>query len=231
MKTESFLLSRRAILLGGAALTLTACSGIIGPQSPPAQIYLLKPSLGPVQRPNVLWQLAVGEPTCDDSLDSQRIAIYRGQTMDYYADAQWTDEAPKVIQTVLVEAFEKSGRISGVARDTDGIHADYLLQMELRDFEARYDNGDAAPTIAVNIVARLLKLPARELVATMTSNHLVPASANSIPAAVAAFNQATSAALEEIVEWTLRAPAAGNEDHINADTQPKPVPHRRRRHY
>jgi cholesterol transport system auxiliary component len=227
MKTQTLSFSRRGLLLGGAALTLSACSGIIGPSGPPAQLYLLNPSFGPVDGPTVSWQLAIEQPTSDDSIDRQRIAIYRGDTMDYYADAQWTDEAPKVIQNLLVQAFEKSGHISAVARDSDGLHADYLLQSELRDFEARYDSPDGAPTITVTIVARLLKAPGREVIATLNSSHQARASENKIPAAVAAFNQATAQALEEIVGWALRAPGV-NEDHINANGPAAPVHHHRR---
>jgi cholesterol transport system auxiliary component len=173
-----------------------------------------------------------GWPTAIDSLNRQRIAIYRGDIMDYYADAEWTDQAPALVQALIVQAFEKSGHISAVARDSDGLHADYLLQSELRDFEARYDTPDGAPTIVVTVVARLLKAPGREVIATLNSSHQARASENKIPAAVEAFNQATAQALEEIVGWALRAPGSANEDHINADAQTAPPHHRRhRRHY
>lgn len=225
MKNQTFSFSRRGLLLGGVALTLSACSGIIGPDGPPAQIYVLQPTLGPVNGPTVTWDLAVEQPTCDDSLARQRIAIYRGDTMDYYADAEWTDEAPKLVQSLLVQAFEKSGHISGVARDSDGLHTDYMLQLELRDFGARYDAPDGAPTAVVTIVARMLKAPGREVIAALNSSHQARASENKIPAAVAAFNQATGEAMEEIVAWALRAPGGMSEDHIGADTQPAPVHH------
>jgi cholesterol transport system auxiliary component len=231
MKTEILSLSRRGLLLGGAALTLAACGGIIGPTNPPAQIYLLQPNFGPVYGPAVSWQLAVEQPTTIDSLNRQRIALYRGDTMDYYADAEWTDQAPALLQTLTVQAFEKSGRIGGVARDSDGLHADYLLQLELRDFEARYDTPDGAPTVVVTIVARMLKAPGREVIAMLNSSHEARASENKIPAAVAAFNQATKQTLEEIVGWALRAPGGVSEDHINADAPAGPVHHRRRRHH
>lgn len=224
-------LSRRGLLLGGVALTVAGCGSIIGPNGPPAQIYLLNPTLGPVEGPDVNWQLAVSEPTCDDSINSLRIALHRGSMMDYYADAQWTDEAPKVVQTLLVVAFEQSGHISAVARESDGLHADYLLQMEMRDFEARYDGASGAPTAVVTIVARLLKSPGREVIATRNASHQAPASVNSVPAVVDAFNQATGAVLTEIVGWALRAPGGVNEDHINANAPASPVHHRRRRHH
>jgi cholesterol transport system auxiliary component len=227
MKNQTLSLSRRGILLGGAALVLAGCGSLIGPSSPPAQIYLLEPALGPVDAPTVSWQLAVGVPTCNSSLDSQRIAIYRGAIMDYYADAQWPDEAPDLVQSLLVEAFEKSGHISAVARNSDGLRSDYLLQLELRDFEARYDVPDVAPTVVVSMVARMLKSPGHEVVGLLNVSHQARASENKIPAAIDAFNQATAATLEEIVAWALHVPGGANEDRIGADA---PSVHRRPKH-
>jgi len=73
--------------------------------------------------------------------------------MDYYANSQWTDRVPLLLQSLLVEAFEKSGRIAAVGRETAGIRADYVLETEIRDFEAYYAVPDAAPNVRANITA------------------------------------------------------------------------------
>src|SRR5436305_2765007 len=106
--------TRRGILLGGVALTLSGCGGnLIGPPSPAPQIYVLHPEFaGVTDAPSVGWQLVVAAPVAPASLDVERIALERApNVMDYYANAQWADRLPLVIQTLLVEAFEKSGKI------------------------------------------------------------------------------------------------------------------------
>ena len=108
----------------------------------------------------------------------------------------------------MVEAFEKSGRIHAVARDSGGVRGDYMLTSELRHFEALYDQGDGAPQINVNIVVKLLSLPRRDVVATHDTVQRVRATANSVPAVVQAFNEATGAALTDVVNWTLSANGA-----------------------
>jgi cholesterol transport system auxiliary component len=106
--------TRRGILLGSAALTLSGCGSLIGPPSPAPQIYVLHPEFGAVaDAPAVGWQLVVGTPVAADSLDRERIALERApNVMDYYANAQWPDRLALVVQTLLVEAFEKSGKIT-----------------------------------------------------------------------------------------------------------------------
>jgi cholesterol transport system auxiliary component len=210
-----------------AALLLAAC-GAIGP-GPSPQLYVLKPQLGALaDAPQVNWQLAIATPEAEDSLDTHRIALMQGPvTMDYYANAAWTDRAPLVVQGLLLEALEKSGKISGVSRDTGGLNADYMLQTDLKDFSAHYDVADGIPTVTVHITARLLTKD-RNIAASLDSSHTAQASANSVPAVAIAFDEALGASLEEIAGWALRAPqlAAGP---VSATPEPPEERHHRHR--
>jgi len=200
--------SRRSILLAGAAsFALAGCTNMIGP-GPAPQLYVLRPKLDPIADvPEAGWQLGVSLPDAAQSLDTERIALeLTSQTMDYYANSAWQDRAPVIVQRALLEGFEKSGKIKAVARDTEGIRADYLLQSDLRSFEARYDVPDTAPTVVVDISAKLVRPQSREIAATLQSRHTATAGTNSVPAVVAAFDEALGQAVEEIVAWALNAP-------------------------
>ncbi len=140
--------------------------------------------------------------------------------MDYYANAAWNDRAPVMVQSLLLEAFEASGRIGAVGREDSGLRTDYLLQSELRDFEAQYDVPDAAPRIVVKLLLRLVKIPERNVVGTTLISREAQASANSLPAVADAFSEATGAAVKEAVDWTLAVPAPAEP--------PAPPAHRRR---
>ena len=224
-----------AVLVAMASLVLASCGGLnIGP--PPAgQLYVLRPATTPpADAPVAQWQLAVALPDAPESLDTDRIALIRTQSvMDYYANSTWMDHTTQLVQSLLVEAFEKSGKINAVARETEGLRSDYILQTDIRDFEAQYDVQDGIPRVIVRISARLVNIPQRNVVSIITVTHEATASANSVPAVVAAFNTATGAALNEIVGWALRAPALpqANVDQIGADKADQPVSHRRRRHH
>lgn len=196
---------RHVVLAGAAMLALAGCGSLLGPSGPPLQLYRLRPAFPPMGGPSVSWQLAVARPSAPQSLETERIALMRGAMMDYYADAQWNDSAPRLVQSLLVEAFEKSGRILAVAAESGGMHGDYTLECEIRDFDAQYASDNGVPVIVVEIEARLLG-PHGTVVASLDAKQAQPASANSVASVVAAFDQATAATLAQIVTWTLSAP-------------------------
>ena len=67
-------------------------------------------------------------------LNTNRIALAHSQiTLDYYAGATWTDSAPQLVQTLLIESFENTGRIVAVGRKSVGLKPDYVLKLELRE--------------------------------------------------------------------------------------------------
>jgi len=200
-------IDRRALLISSASsLVLAGCSDIIGPpQAPP--IYLLKahfPTSG--TGPHVPWQLTVDLPDAPDALDSTRIALVQAsQQMDYYANSQWPDRLPDLVQSALLEGFDNSNRISA-ARDVDGIKSEYVLATSISDFQARYDVPDGIPTIVVRIKARLIGSRSREVIQFKSFGVEVPATANTVAAAVDAFDQALASVAGQIVDWTLAAP-------------------------
>ena len=55
---------------------------------------------------------------------------------DYYALANWTDRAPLMVQGLVVESFENSGRIVAVGREAVGLKPDFVLKIEIREFQA-----------------------------------------------------------------------------------------------
>jgi cholesterol transport system auxiliary component len=199
--------NRRAVMLGTAAFLLAGCSDLIGPSSTPLQLYVLKPLGGAsTAGPKATFSLAITTTTASEHLDSSRIALIKAdQAIDFYADSGWTDHLPILVQNALVEAFENSGRIDAVAADSEGFHADYILQAELRDFEAHYDVPDGIPTVMVRIMAKLAATKDREIMASLNSVHQVQAAANSVPAVVRAFDEAMGEVFSEIVNWALAA--------------------------
>lgn len=205
---DSLIVDRRYVILAGGAGLLSACGSlqlIPMPQTP--QLYLLRPQIMPPMGTPVSWRLAVGVPDAPASLDTTRIALSRSATtMDYYANAAWDDRLPLILQKLLIETFDASGRIVSVGRDTTGLETDYLLQAELRNFEAHYDTPDGAPKIMVSIQAKLARMPQREIVATLNATQQAQASANNLDSVVLAFDQAAAPAIAQIAAWTLGAP-------------------------
>jgi cholesterol transport system auxiliary component len=201
---------RRAFLaVTASALALSGCGDLLGP--PPApQMYVVRPDFpAPATPPAKLaWSLSIMRPSAPGALDSDRIAILQPDAkMDYYADAQYPDALPGLVQTALLEGFEKNGALAGVARDSDALHADYDLFLDIKDFEARYAVADGVPEAMVTITARLATAHGRAIAGSLTLSQSVPASANSVGAATQALQQALTAVASGIVSWTLSFPA------------------------
>lgn len=225
---------RTLLLMGAASLPLAGCnvSGLIGPP-PASQIYLLHPAALPaLDGPKVAWGLSIAEPRAPGILDTDRIAIRRSaDTEDYYANAVWQDSLPDIVEGVLVSGFEESGRIDQIARDTEGVRTDYVLKVDIRNFEARYDQPNGAPTAVVTFEANLIDGASRRLVAHRTAHVEETASANTIPAAVEALNRALGGAVADVVKWTLAAvPSEQSSTSGTSGTAAKPTRSHRRRH-
>jgi cholesterol transport system auxiliary component len=190
-------------------LTLLAgCGGILS-EVPKRQIYRTTPSFAfTAPLPHVAAQLLVAVPTAPAGLDTERIALSRAAvTLDYFADAQWADRAPFLVQTALVEGFEKSAAIPAVGPEGLGVRADFVLDVAIGDFEAIYDSPEGPPRILVKLNAKLIRIPERRIAGQMSVSREAKAAANALPEIVRAFDSALGGAAHEIVTWTLSNPA------------------------
>jgi cholesterol transport system auxiliary component len=199
---------RRIFLVVTSAFALAGCSGLIGPPDAPQVVYLLRANSAPSSGPKVGWALAINRPDASDSLDTDRIALMHSDIItDYYAGAVWSDQLPDLVQTALLAGFQGSGRIDAVTRSQDALHADYVLDVDIRDFSAHYSPAGNAPSIVVTLVAQIATAHGRGIVSTVTANQVVPATANSVDAVVTAFNTAMAAAVQAILARALALPS------------------------
>lgn len=209
MKIDSPSLDRRnLVVMSAAGFLLAGCGGVslLAPGNAPEQIYMLSPTMQPLTGTKPAnGEIAIALPETSSSFATHRIAIVRGDVLDYYADAQWTDPAPQLLQSLLVEAFEKIGGMVGVAKESEGLKSDYIIQSVIRDFDARYDNTNPAaiPIITVDVLVRVASTKHGTILGAHSFRQEVSASANSIPAAVNAFDGALSNLLPQIVAWAM----------------------------
>jgi cholesterol transport system auxiliary component len=211
------------IVLLGLSSMLGACSIPLPGQGEPPRLYVLTPkSTFPDDIPKVTWQLLVETPRSPAGLSTARIAMHDSPIeLRYFDRANWTDFAPKMVQTLMIESFENSEKIVGVGREQVGLRADYLLKTDLREFQAEYehalptdmkvmDAGIAAPFARVRINAKLVKMPKREIVATKTFERKIQAQGNTMTDIIGAFDEALGKTLKAMVTWTLKTGEALN---------------------
>ena len=189
-------------------LALAGCSGLLGGGAP-AHLYRLTPkSTYPPNLPHPSVQLLVDVPFAPAGLDNSRIALSRSPiSIDYFADSEWTDRAPLLVQTAILQSFENSKAITALDRESVGLRADFILRTEIRHFEAVYDSSDGPPEVWVAINVRLVNPSSRDVVAQSVFERRQRASANDVPSIVSAFDEALGGVMKDIVVWTVANPA------------------------
>ena len=191
------------------AVVLSGCEGLVPALGgPPANLYTLTPkSTFTKELQRVRWQLVVDEPLASGGLNIDRIALRQTPTeLKYFARARWTERAPRMVQTLMVESFENSGAIVAVGRKAIGLRSDYNLITELREFQAEYFESDGVPTVRVRLNAKLVKQPRRAIVASRTFESKIKSEGKAMWHVIRAFDQALGKVLRHTVEWTIKMP-------------------------
>jgi cholesterol transport system auxiliary component len=189
-----------------ATVALAACGGVLPKPAPPPQLYRLTP-LPPAAEASALdRQLAVDAPAAPASLDTDRIALTRTPLrLDYFANAAWSDRAPMMIQSLIVESLANAGRIRVVTRATGQVQPDATLMIDLERFDAEYQ-GDGAPEIHVRLVGSIVR--DRAAIAVRTFDATARPAHNDTGDIVAGFDAAFRTVLGELAPWTADQLAA-----------------------
>ncbi|MBS0194635.1 MAG: membrane integrity-associated transporter subunit PqiC [Proteobacteria bacterium] len=194
----------RTAALFACALALAACGGIL-PKPEPQEILQPRAHVAADPGwPQVSWQLAVARPTANDQLDSPRLAVIPTPgRIEVYKGVTWPDRVPDVVQQATIGAFEDSGKILAVGRQSGGLRNDFILQMDLRDYQAVYRTPAGSPQIEVTVSARLVDFASSRVVAARVFHQTTDATATDVHAVAQAFDTALSGVLHDVVGWTL----------------------------
>lgn len=185
-----------------AALMLSGCVGeLLQSKSKEPQTYVLHVADAGTAKVSYPVQLSVALPNAAPGLDTSRIAVLRnGNELDYFYGARWGGSAPQIAQTFIVEWLQAQQGFKGVVAEGARVDADYLLALELRDFQAEYANDKANPIVHVTLVGTLINIKSRKASATFMGSARVPASDNRLGAVVSAFQSATQKASTALSE-------------------------------
>ncbi len=194
-----------AVLAAGA---LAGCVSALKSNVPVQQTYLLDLHLATVAADVAATHdnLLVLAPSAAPGLSTDAIAVLRpGGRLDYYLGARWAAAAPAMLQTLAIDALRPSQRFALVEPDSGPFPADYVLSLEVRHFEARYGD-DGPPTIHVTLIVSVGRRSASAPGANVIADSEVKAQDNRMQAVVAAFEQATAKALDELVLAVVAMP-------------------------
>jgi cholesterol transport system auxiliary component len=184
---------------------LSGCSSMLHSDAPPVQVYTLRaasasPASGGDPVTPVAASLRVAHPIAGPGLGTSQIVLLQpDHRLNVYAASAWAADAPALLESVAVETLRGSGHWRAVEDAESPFPSDYLLQISIRRFEADYSGGaDGPPTVRVILDCTLGKADGRDIVATFVASGSADAGANRLGDVVAAFQQATSAAMASL---------------------------------
>ena len=189
------------VLLLGMTMTLNACISVLPKAGPDPDIFRLSDTALPehlASTPVVLLEM----PIAPKALRNNRIAIAQGpQDIAYAAGARWAGMVPQMAQELLNDSLLATQRLN-VVSPREGVHPPYGLTVEVRHFEAVYDQGtDAAPLGRVSLYAKIINRHGRTLIAQRLFSADVRARENTLGAMAAAIDAAAHQAAAALSEW------------------------------
>ena len=198
-------------LLAVVALSCAACStgSLFDSDVPVPSGYVIAaaPPGSLTGAPTTQVDVSIGRPDFAPGLDTDRIAVLKGRQLDYYRGVRWGGRTVEVVQSVLVSTINDQQLFRSVTAEQARVANDYMLDVEVRNFESDYANG-AIPEAHVMIIGRLIRVVDRKLVTTVTSNARVAAREESMTAVAAAFESAAQKVALDLAQQTAVAVAA-----------------------
>ena len=192
------------VMLVVAASLLAGCISLF-PKTDPAQLYRFGATTPQLQ------DVASGEPSFgvllvptgfDRASAGDRILTVTGTQAAYIKDARWVTSSVALFDSALQRAFDADQGHARLVDRAEIARIDYVLKLDVRTFEARYDRGQAvAPTIAVEVHAALDRTHDRTVAGDRSFKASVTASDNRVGAIAQAFDQAVAEVMGELVAW------------------------------
>ena len=150
--------------------------------------------------------LLVSAASASPFYDTQNLVFSRapGQRA-YYQFAGWTERPGRRLNELLMRRLEARGGFKSVAATTAGVRGDLVLNTRLEEFY--HDTGANPGSVRIEVSAELVDTAWRTIVAQRRFAQSVPAAGENAQAAVAAFNRAMTALLDEMSAWIEGAAA------------------------
>lgn len=198
------------IFFGALALmSLTAC-GLVG--KAPVQGFELRPT-APVKAARALnMELVIEEPETAGALATDRVLMRpSGIQAAYLPEAQWTEAAPLMIQTLIVRAMQQTGGYAYVGRKPLGLSADYAVLTELTDLQGELIPSPDGATVQANVGLRAIVVRESDarVIGSKEFTATAPASDDSATAIATALDSAMQTLLPELTKWLLATTGPG----------------------
>ncbi|WP_068874971.1 MULTISPECIES: ABC-type transport auxiliary lipoprotein family protein [unclassified Phenylobacterium] len=194
----------RFVVVGATSLALSACVSLL-PKTKPAHLYRFGQPVGASAVATPMGTVGVfrANATFQREAAGDRLLTITGGKAAYVAETRWVAPAAVLWDEAVVAAFDADeGPVRLIARG-EPASAAYVLRLDVRNFEAHYDQGPKAPPlVVVRVRAAMTGASDRGLVGEKLFEKRIRAGDNRVSAIVPAYDRAVSEVLAEVVAWT-----------------------------
>lgn len=198
-----------AMILAMSVLVCGCGLGVLSDARAPTDLYLLTPkSTFDPNLPRLRQQIVVTEPTATAAVSNDRITVQPSALeVRFLPEARWVDRAPLIVQSLLIESYENSGKVDAVGSSAIGLRADYLVVPDIREFQAILPTGseEGAPLQAnVRLNLKIVNDEFDRIIASRSIERIRVSASDDPNDIVAAFDDALGSVMKEAVEWSVR---------------------------
>lgn len=201
----------RPALFALLCAALTGCGAIdaLNSASAPARGFELRlPAEMPRAASASRRHVTVEVPETSGALATDGMLIRTsGVEAAFLPGAQWTDDLPLMVQTLLLRGLAASEGYAFVGREPLGLSGDYVILTELVDFQgaARPAAESDAPhvTAQVSLQIRVVREADARVIGNRRFSREVPAAGDDAAQLAEAMDQAMAALLPEITAWIM----------------------------
>jgi len=195
---------------GAAIAAFALLAGCVSvPEVPPREFYVLRDLKGPgTAKPAMAAGrvLLLSPAFASPFYETQNLVFSRAPDQRaFYQFAAWTERPGRALSELLERRLEAGGGFRSVAASTAGVKGDVVLHCRLEEFY--HDVAEKPASVRIEVTAVLVDPATRTLVARRRFVQSASDAGENAPAAVAAFNRAATALLDEMSAWVERAAA------------------------
>lgn len=198
LTNASVAIGKRLVAASCVALGLSACI-LITP--PPARTFDLSAPTDIGKLSGRAGQLLIVEPSALQALAGNGIVVRPSAAeLNYFPQAQWADNLPRLLQAKMQESFEATGRARAVGKPGDGLVIDYQVLSSLRAFE--FDAVQQAAIVDLSV--KIVDDRSGRVVGSQEFSASAVAASDSVEDAVFALDQAMDEVISSLVRWSLK---------------------------
>lgn len=198
----------KALAAAVLALSLSGCVSLF-PKADPAQLYRFEARTTAAAPSSAARFTVLKAPTsfARAAAGDGILTLTNGEAA-YIAGARWLSPASVLFDETAIRAFQDAGGPARIIGRGEIARSDTYLKLDVRTFEARYDQGPkAAPMVVIEVNATLTRNN-QSLAGTQTFTASVRAADNRVGPIVEAYNQAVTQAVGQMVSWVNTTGAA-----------------------